>query len=86
MMWGWPGMMGFGGLGMIFGSIWFIAIIAGIVFFIVWLVKRSGYAATDKGYAATDRAGNRSLEILKERYAKSELTKEQYENMRKDLS
>ena len=79
MMYGWPGMMGFGGLGMIFGSIWFIAIIAGIVFFIVWLVKRTGYAATDK-------AGNRSLEIIKERYAKSELTKEQYENMRKDLS
>ena len=78
MMWGWPGMMGFGGLGMIFVFIWFIAIIAGIVFFIVWIVKRSGYAATDK-------KGTLSLEILKERYAKSELTKEQYENMKKDL-
>jgi putative membrane protein len=72
-------MKGFGGIGMIFGLIWFIAIMAGIVFFIVWIVKRSGYAASDK-------TGTLSLEILKERYAKSELTKEQYENMRKDLS
>jgi len=78
MMWGWPGMMGFGGLGMIFGFIWFIAIMAGIVFFIVWIVKRFGYVATDK-------TGTLSLEILKERYAKSELTKEQYENIKKDL-
>ena len=78
MMWGWPGMMGFGGLGMIFGFIWFIAIIVGIVFFIVWLVKRFTYSATDK-------TGTLSLEILKERYAKSELTKEQYENIKKDL-
>ena len=78
MMYGWPGMMGFGGFGMIFGFIFFIAIIVVIVFLIVWLVKRFGYATTDK-------TGTRSLEILKERYAKGEITKEQYENMIKDL-
>jgi len=78
MMHGWPGMMGFGGFGMIFGFIFFIAIIVGIVFLIAWLVKRFGYATADK-------TGNRSLEILRERYAKGEINKEQYENMKKDL-
>ena len=77
MMWGWP-MMGFGGFGMIFGFIFFVAIVIGVIFLIVWLVRRSGYNITDKTSA-------HSLEILKERYAKGELTKEQYEIMKKEL-
>ena len=77
MMWGWP-MMGFGGFGMIFGFIFFVAIVIGVILLIVWLVRRSGYNITDK-------TGIHSLEILKERYAKGELTKEQYENMKKEL-
>jgi len=84
MMWGGP-MMGFGGsggfgaIGMFIGFIFFAAIITGVVFLIVWLVKRSGSNVSEK-------AGTHSLEILKERYAKGELTKEQYENIRKDLN
>jgi len=84
MMWGWPNMMGgfFGGglgwIGMIFGFIFFIAIVIGVILLIVWLVRRSAYNITDK-------TGTHSLEILKERYAKGELTKEQYENMKKEL-
>ena len=77
MMWGWP-MMGFGGFGMIFGFIFFIAIVIGVILLIVWLVRRPGCSITNKTSA-------RSLEILKERYAKGELTKEQYESMKKDL-
>ena len=78
-MWGWPGMMGFGGFGMIFGFFWFIAIIIGIVFLIVWLVRRFGNTTTSK-------TGTNSLEILKERYAKGDLSKDQYETMKKDIS
>jgi putative membrane protein len=77
-MYGWPGMMGFGSFGMIFGFIFFIAVIVGIVFLIVWLVKRFGNATTDK-------TSYRSTDILKERYAKGEITKEQFDNMAKDL-
>ena len=77
MMWGWP-MMGFGSIGMIFGFIFFVLIIIGVIPLIVWLVRRTGYSITDK-------TSNRSLEILKERYAKGELTKEQYENIKKEL-
>ena len=77
MMWGWP-MMGFGGFGMIFGFIFFVLIVIGVILLIVWLVRRTGYNITDK-------TSTRSLEILNERYAKGELTKEQYENMKKEL-
>ena len=77
MMWGWP-MMGFGGFGMIFGFIFFVAIVIGVILLIVWLVRRSGYSVTEK-------TSIHSLEILKERYAKGEITKEQYESMKKDL-
>ena len=77
MMRGWP-MMGFGGFGMIFGFIFFVAIVIGVILLIVWLVKISGYSVNDKN-------STQSLEILKERYAKGELTKEQYENMKKEL-
>jgi len=78
MMWGWP-MMGFGGIGMIFGFIFFVLIVIGVILLIVWLVRRTGYSITDK-------TSIRSLEILKERYVKGELTKEQYENMKKELN
>lgn len=77
MMWGWP-MMGFGGFGMIFGFIFFVLIIVGIILLIVWIIRRTGYSVTDK-------TSNSFLEILKERYAKGELNKEQYENMKKEL-
>ncbi|MCL5070337.1 MAG: SHOCT domain-containing protein [Actinobacteria bacterium] len=88
MMWGWPMMGGFfggglGWIGMIFGFIFFVAIIIGIIFLIVWLVRRTGYSIND--YSITDKTSTHSLEILKERYAKGELTKEQYENMKKEL-
>ena len=70
MMMGWP-MMGFGSfgiIGMILGFIFFILIIIGVILLIVWLVRRTGYSVVDK-------TGTHSLEILKERYAKGELTK-----------
>jgi len=82
-MWGWAMMGGFfggglGWIGMIFCLIFFVAIVIGIILLIVWLVRRTGYNITDK-------TSMHSLEILKERYAKGELTKEQYENMKKEL-
>ncbi|MBU4294028.1 MAG: SHOCT domain-containing protein [Actinobacteria bacterium] len=79
-MWGWPmmGFGGFGGIGMIFDFIFFVLIVIGAILLIVWLVRKTGYSVADK-------TSTRSLEILKERYAKGELTKEQYENMKKEL-
>lgn len=86
MMWGWPNMMGgyFGGglgwIGMIFGFIFFILVVIGIIFLIVWLVKRSNNPGVE------NRTDSKSLEVLKERYAKGEITKDQFDIMKKDLN
>ena len=82
----WPNMMGgfFGGGGLIwiiFISIFIIAIIIGIILLIVWLVKRANYSSE----GSTFKKGN-ALDILKERYAKGEITKKEYENIKKDIS
>ena len=80
----WPH-MGFGGFGMMIGMIFiwlfFIAVIATIITFIVSAAKRSKY-----GHEYWHKIGDRALEILKERYAKGEISKEQFDNMKKDIS
>ncbi|MDO8592608.1 MAG: SHOCT domain-containing protein [bacterium] len=72
--WGYP-MMGFwgGGIGMIFMIFWWLLVIAAIILFARWLVEQ------------TRHGGKTALDILKERYAKGEISKEQYEAMKKDL-
>ena len=85
MMWGWPNMMGgfFGGgmgwTGIILSFTFFILIIIGIILLIVWLVKRVTHSGTEV------RKDTNALDILKKRYAKGEITKDQYESIKKDL-
>jgi putative membrane protein len=76
-------MGGYGGYGMgWFGGIFMIAfwvlVIAGIILFIRWLLASSR--------KAEGRTGDDSpLEILKKRYARGEINKEEFERMKKDL-
>ena len=61
----------------LFGSIAMIAFWVLVVAGIVWLVRQPSSGSS---------AGNNSaLDILKTRYAKGELTKEQFESMKKDI-
>jgi putative membrane protein len=72
-------MMGFGmGFGMLFMGIFWILLIAGAV----WLAGalfQSGRPQNNVGHSQTPR------EILDQRYARGELTREQYESMKSDL-
>ena len=82
----WPNMMGglFSGWGliwMIFVFIFIAAIIIGTILLIVWLVKRVNY--TGESFKAK---GSNALEILKERYARGEITKKEFEIMKKGIS
>lgn len=80
-----PGMMGWGGFG--FNPLWWVLmllfwvlIIGGIVVLLIWLFRQAQPAGIGPG-----RAVNRPLDILRERYARGEITREQYEEMRRDL-
>ncbi|TAK80686.1 MAG: SHOCT domain-containing protein [Betaproteobacteria bacterium] len=74
--WGWG--MGFGGIFMI---LFWALIVVGIVALAKWLFSAGG----SSGSAGTGGSGKSALDILKERYAKGEINREQYEQMRRDL-
>lgn len=66
-------MYGYGWIYMILGTL----LIVGIVLLIVWLVRQSGAGSSNREETAID--------ILKKRYAKGEIDKEEYERMKRDL-
>ena len=72
-MMGWWGFPVLGGIGMLL--FWFL-LIGGIV----WLVQ-----SLVRGTRAGTPPDESPLEILKRRYAKGEITKEQFEQMKRDL-
>ena len=77
-----PGMMGgwgMGWFGMIFMLLFWVLVIVGLVFLIKWLVQ------TTRNSAGTSNGGSRALDILKERYARGEINKEEFEAKKKDL-
>ncbi len=71
------GMMGWMdfGLGWFFMVLFWVAVIAGIVYFVRWLVGKDREISKEKT----------ALEILKERYAKGDISKEEFEEKKKDL-
>jgi len=77
-----PGMMGGWGMGW-FGGIFMIAfwilILVGLVFFVRWLIQ-----STSRN-RAIGNVESRAIDILKERYAKGEIDKDEFDSKRKDL-
>ena len=67
------GMGIFGGLTMI---IFWVVVIAGIVYFIQWILGQN---------QDTKPKEDNSLNILKERFAKGEINKKEFEEMKKEL-
>lgn len=59
------------------GFIGMLAFWALVIAGIVWLVRQIGTGAL--------QGSNSALEVLKERYAKGELTRDEFEKMKKDI-
>ena len=79
-----PGMMdgwGMGWLGMIFNIVFWVLILVGLVFLIRWLIQ----SGRDRADQSGGGRGSRALDIVKERYARGEIDKQQFESMKKDL-
>ncbi len=76
MMGGYDMMYGYGLIYMLLGTL----LIAGIVLLIVWLVRQSGAGNT----GSSDRQET-AMDILKKRYAKGEIDKNEFEQMKREL-
>jgi putative membrane protein len=73
-----PGMMGgFGIIGPVLTSLFVVLLVAGIV----WLIQSMGKPGTQPPPPASETP----LDILNRRYASGEITKKQYQEMKRDL-
>jgi len=71
-MWGWWGIWGFGM--MLFMFLFWALVIIGIVLGIRWLVRQGRPESSDS-----------ALDVLRQRYARGEINREEFEAKRKDL-
>jgi len=77
-----PGMIGgwgMGWFGMIFMLVFWVLVIVGLVFLIKWLIQTTSIGKT------VGHSGSKAIDILKERYARGEISKEEFESMKKDI-
>jgi putative membrane protein len=76
-MWNWGGM-----IMMVLITLLILALLIGLIVTIVLLVRNAQQSGT--AITGSQRPGN-ALELLKERYARGEISREEYQNMRRDL-
>ncbi|MEK7156521.1 MAG: SHOCT domain-containing protein [Patescibacteria group bacterium] len=66
--------MGLGGVWLLFNILWWVVIVAAVI----WLVRRF--------FGTSGSGGAPSLDILKDRYAKGEIDKAEFESKKKDIT
>jgi len=62
------------------GLLFWLVIIGGVVALVVWLVRSSSHRGTGSSPQGPD-----ALEIARRRYASGEISKEQFEQLKKDF-
>jgi len=71
---------GMGWFGMIMMLLFWVLVIAGIVVLIRWLVQSTGSRSR-----SSVGKGSQAMDILKERFAKGEITRNEFESMKKEI-
>jgi len=80
----WGMMGGMGWVGMIFQVVFWVVLLVLLGLLIKWLLQ--GPAGREQGQGGQSGASQgRALEILKERYARGEIDKEEFEQKKRDL-
>ena len=83
MQYPWGGMMSWGWLGMAFHVLMLILILIALVLVVKWLLMQSSHSRRED--KAIPEQKSRSLEILKERYARGEIDRQEFEQKKQDL-
>ncbi len=81
-------MMGFGLGGMLFGGLLMLAFWVLVIVGVIWLVAtiaRGSSTGAPRTNTDASLTAPTALDILKTRYAKGEITKEQFEEMKREL-
>ncbi len=71
---------GFGGFGMVFMLLFWLGIVGLAIWFLSSVFPRTGSRSADDHHSSPS-----ALDVLKERYARGEISKAEYEEMRRVL-
>jgi putative membrane protein len=85
----WMHGFGFGWGGMIFGGLLmllFWGVVIALVVFAVRALTRSGSGQATPPAGSPGQTRDQALEILRERYARGEISKDEFNSMRQDLT
>lgn len=64
---------------MFFGWLWFLLFWGGIIALVIWIVRKI------TGHVGSERF-NSNLDITEQRYARGEISREEFEQIKRDLS
>lgn len=78
------GMMGgYGSYGIV-GGLFMLVFWVAVILAVIWVIKEI-FSKKNKDNSYSGQRTKSATEILKERYARGEITKEQYEQMKRDI-
>ena len=73
---------GLGWIGMLINLVISVVLIIGVIFLVIWIVKRLSNNNSEREFNNTTLS---AVDIAKERYAKGEITREEYQKLLTDL-